>query len=154
MKTVVPDLPIITLSQPPNLCSSLCRAKLRHTSAIDDPPRPSQSCGKSRLPCLSLICSNYITNTPLIITPLNVITKILVVTLNGLFMLFLVPSVSYDTCRTDHVTASHFFLFSRERSHVMKKLKVRRGCTASRPLNWPSTKKSDGIKSYRRTACG
>ena len=34
---------------------------------------------------------------PLTIRPLNVITKILAATLNGLFMLFLVPSVIYNT---------------------------------------------------------
>ena len=65
MKTVVPDLPLISFSQPHNLCRSLCRAKLRQTaSANDEPPRPSQSCGKSRCKlCLSLICSSYISST-------------------------------------------------------------------------------------------
>ena len=64
MKTVVPDLPLITFSQPHNLCRSLCRAKLRQTASVnDEPPRPSQ-CGKSRCKlCLSLICSNYISST-------------------------------------------------------------------------------------------
>ena len=65
MKTVVPDLPLIIFSQPRNLCRSLCRAKLRHTASVnDEPPRPSQSCGKSCCKqCLSLICSNYISRT-------------------------------------------------------------------------------------------
>ena len=65
MKTVVPDLPLISFSQPHNLCRSLCRAKLRQTASVkDEPPRPSQSCGKSRCKlCLSLICSNYISST-------------------------------------------------------------------------------------------
>ena len=45
-KTVVSDLPLISFSQPLNLCCSLCRAKLRQTaSVIDEPPRPSKSCG-------------------------------------------------------------------------------------------------------------
>ena len=65
MKTVVPDLPHISLSQPRNMCRTLCRAKLRHTAVVnDEPPRPSQFCGKSRCKlCLSLICSNYISST-------------------------------------------------------------------------------------------
>ena len=65
MKTVVPDLPLISFSQHHNLCHSQCRAKLRQTASInDEPPRPSQCCGKSRCKlCLSLICSNYISST-------------------------------------------------------------------------------------------
>ena len=65
MNTVVPDLPLISFSQPHNLCRSLCRAELRHTaSANDEPPSPSQGCGKSRCNiCLSLICSTYISST-------------------------------------------------------------------------------------------
>ena len=64
MKTVVPDLPPISFSQHHNLCRSLCRAKLRQTASVnDEPPRPSQSCRKSHCKlCLSLICSNYISN--------------------------------------------------------------------------------------------
>ena len=70
MKTVVPDLPLISFSQPHNLCRSLCRATLRQTASVnDEPPRPSQSCGKSRCKlCLSLICSNYISSTATIKT--------------------------------------------------------------------------------------
>ena len=95
MKTVVPDLPLISFSQPQNLCRSLCRAKLRQTASVnDEPPRPSQSCGKSRCKlCLALTISVV----PLTIRPLNVITTILAVTLNGLSMLFLVPSEIYNT---------------------------------------------------------
>ena len=65
MKTVVPDLALISLSQPHNLCRSLCLDKLRQTASVnDEPPRPSQSCGKSRCKlCLSLICSNNISST-------------------------------------------------------------------------------------------
>ena len=65
MKTVVPDLPLMSFSQPHNLCRSLCRAKHRQTASVnDEPTRPSQSCGKSRCKlCLSLICSNYISST-------------------------------------------------------------------------------------------
>ena len=65
MKTVVPDLPLISFSQPHYLCRSLCRAKLRQTASVNDEPhRPSQSCGKSRCKsCLSLIRSNYISTT-------------------------------------------------------------------------------------------
>ena len=65
MKTVFPYLPLISFSQPHNLCRSLCRAKLRQAASVnDEPPRPSQSCGKSRCKlCLSLICSNYISST-------------------------------------------------------------------------------------------
>ena len=65
MKTVVPDLPLIRICQPHNLCRSLCRAKLRQTASVnDEPPRPSQSFGKSLCKlCLSLICSNYISST-------------------------------------------------------------------------------------------
>ena len=65
MKTVVPDQPLISFGQPHNLCRSLCRAKLRQAASVnDEPPRPSQSCGKSRCKlCLSLICSNYISST-------------------------------------------------------------------------------------------
>ena len=38
MKTAVP---LISLSQPHNLCRSLCRDKLRHTASVnDEPPRP------------------------------------------------------------------------------------------------------------------
>ena len=45
-KTVVSYLPLISFSQPHNLCCSLCRAKLRQTaSVIVEPPRPSKSCG-------------------------------------------------------------------------------------------------------------
>ena len=38
---------------------------LRQTASVtDEPPRPSQSCGKSRCKlCLSLSCSNYIIST-------------------------------------------------------------------------------------------
>ena len=47
MKTVVPDQPLISFSQPHNLCRSRCRAKLRQAVSVnDEPPRPSQSCGK------------------------------------------------------------------------------------------------------------
>ena len=63
MKTTVPDLPLISFSQPHNLCRSLFREDLRQ-SVNDEPPRPSQSCGKSRCKlCLSLICANYISST-------------------------------------------------------------------------------------------
>ena len=64
-KTVVPDLPLISFSQHCNLCRSLCRAKLIQAASVnDEPPRPSQSCGKSRCElCLSLICSKYISST-------------------------------------------------------------------------------------------
>ena len=43
--------------------------------------------------------NNYITISvvPLTIRPLNVITTLLAVTLNGLSMLFLVPSAIYNT---------------------------------------------------------
>ena len=65
MQTVVPDLPLISFSQSHNLCRSQCRAKLRQSASVnDEPPRPSQSWGKSRCKlCLSLICSNYISST-------------------------------------------------------------------------------------------
>ena len=65
IETVVPDLPLISFSQPHNLCRSLCRAKHRQTaSANDELHRPSKSCGKSRCKlCFSLICSNYISST-------------------------------------------------------------------------------------------
>ena len=65
MKTVVPDLLLISFSQPHNLCRSLCLAKLRHTISVnDEPPRPSQSSGQSRCKlCLSLIFSNYVSST-------------------------------------------------------------------------------------------
>ena len=65
MTTVVPDLHLISLSQPHNLCHSLCRTKLRQPpSVIDEALRPSQCCGKSHCKqYLSLICSNYITST-------------------------------------------------------------------------------------------
>ena len=70
---------------------------IERSSVNDEPPRPSKCCGKSRCNlCLSLICSNYISST-LKIRPFNVITKILAATLNGLFILFLVPSVIYNT---------------------------------------------------------
>ena len=39
----------------------------------------------------------------------------------------------------------------RGRIHVLKKLKVRRGCTFPSPLTWPSTKKSDGTKDVAAT---
>ena len=65
MKTAVPDISIISFSHPPNLGRCLCRAKLRQPPyVIDELPRPSQCCSKSRWKLrLSLICSNYITNT-------------------------------------------------------------------------------------------
>ena len=65
MKTVIPEIPLISFSQPHNLCRSLCRAKLRQTASVnDEPPRPPQICGKSRCKqCLSLICSIYISST-------------------------------------------------------------------------------------------
>ena len=65
MKTVVPDLPLISYSQPHNLSRSLCRANLRIAASVnDEPPRPSQACCKSRCKlCLSLIGSNYISST-------------------------------------------------------------------------------------------
>ena len=64
MKTVIPDLPLISFIHPHNLC----RAKLPQTDSVnDEPPRPSQSCGKSRCKlCLSLICSNYISSPSLV----------------------------------------------------------------------------------------
>ena len=41
MKTVIPDLPLISFYQPHNLCRSLCRAKLRQAASVnDEPPRP------------------------------------------------------------------------------------------------------------------
>ena len=43
------------------------------------------------------------------------------------------------------------FLFSRGRSHVLKKLKVRRGCTVPSPLTWPSTKKLDSTEDFAMT---
>ena len=97
MKTVVPDLPPISFSQPHNLCRSLCRARLRQTASVnDEPPIPLQSCGKSRCKlCLSLICSSSV--VPQTIRPLNDITKILAATLNGLYVIFLVPSAIYYT---------------------------------------------------------
>ena len=92
-KTVVPDLPPISVIQPHNLYRSLCRAKLRQPASVnDEPPRPSQSCGKL---CLSLFVLTT-SPVPLIITPLIVLTKILVAALNGLLMLFHTQSVSYN----------------------------------------------------------
>ena len=42
MKNVVPDLPLISFSQPHNMCRNLCRARLRQTASVnDEPPRPS-----------------------------------------------------------------------------------------------------------------
>ena len=42
MKTVVPDLPLISFRQPHNLSRSLCRAKLRQAASVnDEPPRPA-----------------------------------------------------------------------------------------------------------------
>ena len=65
MKTVVPEIPLISFSQPHNMCRSLCRDKLHQTDSFyDEPHRPSQSCAYSRCKlCLSLICSNYISST-------------------------------------------------------------------------------------------
>ena len=34
---------------------------------------------------------------------------------------------------------------------MLKRLKVRRGCTVSSPLTWSSTKKSDGTKEFAMT---
>ena len=42
-------------------------------------------------------------------------------------------------------------LFSRARNIVLKKFKVRRGCTASSPLSWPSAKKSNGTEEFAMT---
>ena len=36
-------------------------------------------------------------------------------------------------------------------NHVLKKLKVRRGCTVPSRLTWPSTNKYDGIKEFATT---
>ena len=65
MKTAVPDQPLISFGPPHSLCRILCRNKHRQTASVnDEPPRPSQSCGKSRCKlCQSLICSNYISST-------------------------------------------------------------------------------------------
>ena len=65
MQTVVPDLPIISFCQPHNLCRSLCRVNLHQPRGVnDEPPKLSQSCGKSRCKlCFSLIYSNYISST-------------------------------------------------------------------------------------------
>ena len=38
IKSVVPDQLLISLSQPHNLCRSLCRAKLRQTASVNDEP--------------------------------------------------------------------------------------------------------------------
>ena len=44
MKTAVPDLPLISFSQPHYMCRSLCRDDHRQTARANDvPPRPSQS---------------------------------------------------------------------------------------------------------------
>ena len=43
------------------------------------------------------------------------------------------------------------FLLKRAISHVLKKLKVRRGCTVPSPLSWPSTNKSDGTEQFTMT---
>ena len=41
IRTVVPDLPLISFSRPHNLCRSLCRAMLRQTASVNfEPPRP------------------------------------------------------------------------------------------------------------------
>ena len=118
MKTVVPDLPLISFSQPHNLCRSLCRAKLRQAASVnDEPPRPSQSCGKSRCKlCLSLICSNNISSTAnnktfkccnenttcdskwiIYVFILFIIIIIIILFILFYFILFLVPSVIYNT---------------------------------------------------------
>ena len=55
------------------------------------------------------------------------------------------------------ITGDDDFLFNvedtkwREKIHVLKKFKVRRGCTVPSPLTWPSTKKSDGTKEFAKT---
>ena len=45
----------------------------------------------------------------------------------------------------------NFLLSKRGRNHVLKKPKVRRGCTVSSSLTWPSTNKSDGIEKFATT---
>ena len=36
MKTIVPDVPLISFSQPHDMCRCLCRAKLCHTASVND----------------------------------------------------------------------------------------------------------------------
>ena len=97
-KSVVPDLPIICFSQPHNLCRSLCRSMIRQPpSANDEPPRPSQSCGKSRCElCFSLICSSNNSSTG---NNKNFKFHSENTTFDSktLFMLFLVPSIGHNT---------------------------------------------------------
>ena len=63
IKTVIPDLPIISFSQHPKSGDSW--AKLHQPPSVNyEAPGPSQSCGKSHCKCcLSFIFSNYITST-------------------------------------------------------------------------------------------
>ena len=65
MKTAVPNLPIISFSQPPNLGRTLCRAKLRQPTGIHDRAfNPPRICGKKRCKlCATLICADSITST-------------------------------------------------------------------------------------------
>ena len=65
LKTAVPNIPIISFSQPSNLGSTLCRAKLRQPPGVNDrTSKPPQICGKNRCKlCTFLICSDSITST-------------------------------------------------------------------------------------------
>ena len=98
MKFLVPVLPIISYVQPHNLCRILSRAKLRQPASLNDEPRrPSQNCGISRCKlCLPLTCSNYISSTAN-----NKTFKYHNENTSRdpklLFMIFPVPSVSYNT---------------------------------------------------------
>ena len=55
--------------------------------------------------------------------------------------LFWSPSIADD----------NIFLLKRGSNHVLRKFKVRRGCTVPSPLTWPSTKKSDGTEKLATT---
>ena len=86
------------MSQPHHFCRGLFRAKLRLTASVnDEPPRPSQSCGKH---VVNYACRWFAQTTSVVsltIRPLNVITKELSAAPNALSMLFLVPSVICNT---------------------------------------------------------
>ena len=49
------------------------------------------------------------------------------------------------------ITYANILLLKRGIDHVLKKFKVRRGCTVPSPLSWPSTKKFDGTEVFATT---
>ena len=49
------------------------------------------------------------------------------------------------------ITDDNVFLLKKGSNHMLKKIKVIKGCTVPSPLTWPSTKKFYGTKTFAMT---